>query len=165
MSGERREKQILALAAADPSLSHKQLAELTQCSTKTIQRALKRNAPTLDEIDSKLRAVQARIQEVLPAEKRVDAYVEMLNVAKVTKQPSAGAAILTRLDDLDGIITDKERLRTRSGEQPANQPMFVFQAGAKIDFGGLTVQRTDTPYIDVAPEKGVSDNGHVADSE
>lgn len=156
----QRAATIVALAAS--GISQRDIAKRLGISRSTVQRDLEDVKPSVEHAKDLVKAYNDQFDKLYTIEESALDYVDQ---AKNDKNGAVKLAARQRIDDLRGIITDKERLRTRSGDQPANQPMFVFQAGAKIDFGGLTVQRSDTPYIDVSPEKRVSDNGHVADSE
>ncbi len=107
-----------------------------------------------------LKSLSDEIRARMPLEKRAEKYVALATSAK-NEAVSLGA--LQRIDDLDGIVTEKERIRAKQSEQPANQPLFVFQSGAQISFGPTTIGGESkslhntstapaTPVIDVTPE-------------
>ena len=125
-----RKPQILALQAA--GLTQSEVAKQMGVSRQSITRDMRDLGPSKAQTLAILDQAQLRLREVLPVDKRIDAYVECLNIAKATKQPSAGAVILTRLDDIDGLVPDVVRLRAKTQSESAVQPMFVLPAGAEI---------------------------------
>ncbi len=132
----RIEKQILALSASDPSLSQSQLAKMVNRSTKTIQRVMKANKATIEEIDTKLRTLNNEIASVVSMKQRAVKYADLAINAK-NEAVSLGA--LARIDDLDGIVTDKERLRSQGVEHSAPAPMFSLPPGTQVN---VTVMAT-----------------------
>ncbi len=127
MSIDERIIKVAALQAV--GRTQHQIAQELGVSRSTVQNDL------AAVNDTKLAAIQARIALVLPAEQRVDEYIELLEVAKTTKQPSAGSQILQRLDDLDGVLTSKDRIKAAGGPDTAPGPMFIFQGDVNIDYG------------------------------
>jgi len=131
---DRAQRRRLKLAAmlADPSITLEKAAQLLQVSRKTGDLAEMR--PDIQEVENLVAEYQASIRARLPIDERVDLLVEN---ARQNRNPFARQKALERLDDLDGILTESERLRIpRDREPAANRPMFVFNGGLNIDFGG-----------------------------
>lgn len=146
---DRVEKQVLALAAADPTLTHTQLAAMVNRSTKTIQRIMKANAPTLDEIDSKLRAVQTAIKERLPVEKRVEI---LASIAESSELDFARISTVKYVNELDGIHPQLERDKVKSThDAPTTQPMFMLPPGSTVNVTVSTPR--DERVIDVKAQE------------
>lgn len=137
-----RAQTVLAMSAA--GLSQKEIATKLNVSSKTIQRDVQSVKPTLDEAKAYIEEYQNHFDVIYPLEDSALDYVELATNAK-NEAVRLGAQ--QRIDDLRGIVTEKERIRAKQSEVPANQPMFVFQAGAKIDFGGVRIQKIDTPPV------------------
>src|SRR4030095_3056262 len=55
-------------------------------------------------------------------------------LAMRAKNEAVSLGALQRIDDLDGIVTQKELVRTRRGAQSSPQPMFMLPPGANIHF-------------------------------
>jgi len=154
-----RKSQILALRAA--GLTQTEIAKQFGVSRASIVRDFADLKPAADELDSRLNKLNSEISRVITVEARAKKYAKLATSAK-NEAVSLGA--LQRIDDLDGIVTDKERLRAKQSEQP-NRPMFVFNGGLSIDFGGGTPQHidkdannerhnsTNAPIVDVTPIK------------
>ena len=99
--------------------------------------------PSVDQARTILQRMQARIAEILPPETRVDRYAEMLDLARDTKQPSAGVQILARLDSLDGVITDTDRMRSKANDPAPVVPMFALPAGSMVSVTVTTPQHIE----------------------
>lgn len=146
IKAEQRKAAIIALTAK--GWTQDRIAKEFGVNRSTVVRDLQGVQAGLTIAETILDQAQARIREIIPVEKRIDEYVNSLEQAKRTNQPSAGLQILARLDAIDGLVTDSERLRTKSVEPPAIVPMFALPPGASIS---VTVSR-ERQAIDVTPE-------------
>lgn len=124
-------RQVTALLS-QPGLTHAEIAGSMNCSTRTIARIAKDVQPVLAEVDSKLAQMQAAISSVLTVKQRAEKYAEH---AMKAKNEAVSMQALMRIDDLDGIISEKERLRSQGVEHSAPAPMFIFPNGTNINFG------------------------------
>ncbi len=136
-TSDRIEKQILGLSAADPSLTHQELAQMVGRSTKTVQRVMKANLETMSEIDEKLRVVQMRVQSRMPVENRVEIIATVAESSELDFARLAAVKYLNELDDIHPAL-DREKVR-KDRELPRTQPMFMLPAGTSIN---VTVQPT-----------------------
>ena len=133
----QRKQEILALQVA--GLTQTEIAQKLGVSRSSIVRDLEQLRPAQKAVNDRLSELQSEITAILPVKERAVKYAQL---AKSAKNEAVSLGALQRIDDLDGIVTEKERIRAKRDEQPANQPMFVFQAGAKIDFGGVRIDTT-----------------------
>lgn len=132
--------QAIALLSR-PGISHEAIAASLNCSVRTIRRISAELRPHLPAIDAKLAELQSQIGQRLTIPDRAAKYVKI--VTETTNDQIALNA-LQRIDDLDGIVTEKERLRRQPIQSPAPGPMFVFPSGTHIDFGGVTIIKKDS---------------------
>ena len=144
-------KATVAALVGSGKLTQEQIAQSLGVTRATIARDVAEIAPALLTAKTVLQRMQGEIEKLLPAEQRVQEYVNSLEQAKASNQPSAGLQILARLDAIDGLVTDVERLRTKAVEPQAIVPMFSLPAGASIS---VTVT-SERPAIDVTPSKDV----------
>ncbi len=137
-----------------------QIAEHLGVSRSTIINDLADLPQAAIDATDNLKSLSDEIRAMLPVKGRAEKYVELATKAK-NEAVSLGA--LQRIDDLEGIVTDKERLRAKQSEQPSNQAMFILAPGMNISFGPSTtgsesksLHNTSTapplPYIDVESE-------------
>ena len=128
---ERRRRKVIALFT-DPTNAPtvQDAAKILGVSTKTIERDLKAVRPDMTEAESKLQEYQRRFKERLPLEDRVRLYEE---IARQDSNLFARFKALLRIDSIDGIIPDIERLKfERQHQETQPVPMFVLPEGAKI---------------------------------
>lgn len=143
-SAPRRE-QILALQVA--GLTQDQIAAKLGVDRRTIVRDLVKLKESTGNLEEILTKGQTRLREIYPIEKRIEKYVDH---GKHAKNEAVSFAALQRLDDIDGLVTDKERLRAKGHDQPQSQPMFSLPAGAQVN---VTVTTTGSR---VMPDNGAS---------
>ena len=138
---------MLALGA-----TRDQIAEACDIGKVTVSKITSEVKEAVLEADKALAVMKARIQDVMPAQTRVDKYVELLNIAQETNQPSAGMAILTRLDNLDGVITELDQIKNQTHAASAPQPMFILPPGANV---AVTFNAPSDRAINVTPHAEV----------
>lgn len=148
--------QVTAMLA-QPGVKQSDIAKALGCSLKTVSRIAQQVKPAIAEADSRLTALNKEIATVISVKQRAEKYAKLATSAK-NEAVSLGA--LQRIDDLDGIVTDKERLRAKQVDPAANQrPIFVFQGGMNIDFGGAP-----TPQ-DMVSDSTIIEHGAVSDTK
>lgn len=121
--------QVIAMLA-QPGITHADIAKALSCSVKTVSRISTQVKADINEADSKLATLSKEITAVISVKDRAKRYATL---AKSAKNEAVSLGALQRIDDLDGIVTEKERMRAKRDEQPANQPMFVLPQGAMIN--------------------------------
>lgn len=122
--------KIAALLGGGATYQH--IANVTRVSTKTVQRIAKQIRPDLEEATEQLMEYQRLIRVRMPISSRVEVYQAI--VEKKDTNPFASLKALGRLDDLDGITTEKDRLRQHDqGSQQPPRPMFMFAPGSGAD--------------------------------
>lgn len=104
--------------------------ELGVCRT-TVTKDLQEIRPGIEVADSIIERAQLRISQLMKVEERVEKYVEH---AKSETNGTLSLAALMRLDDLDGVVTQKELVRTRRDEgYNTSGPMFIMPEGAVVN--------------------------------
>jgi len=127
---ERRRRKVIAMFAdATNALTIQDAANILGVSAKTIERDLKKVRPDMNEAEDKLMEYQRLFKKRLPLGERVHLYEE---IARQDGNLFARFKALQRIDEFDGIITEKDKLRRREQERPAPQPMFILPAGAQL---------------------------------
>jgi len=145
---ERRRRKVIAMFA-DPTNAPtiQDAAKLLGVSAKTIARDLQNVSVDVAEATSKLEEYQRRLKKRLPIEKRVQLLAE---IAEQKENLFARFKALQRADALDGVITEAERLKARTSDEPTpSRPMFVFAGGLSIDFGSGSL--ADAPIRNITP--------------
>src|SRR5262245_3254231 len=95
-------------ADATNALTIQDAAKILGVSAKTIERDLKAVRADMTEAEDKLEEYQRRFKERLPLEDRVRLYEE---IARQNSNLFARFKALQRIDAIDGIIPDIERLK------------------------------------------------------
>ncbi len=133
-----------------PGITHDQIAKALNCSPRTIRRIQQDIRPMLPTLDAKLAEIQGHIDSQFTPADRAAKYVQL---ARDASNETCSLSALIRIDDLHGIVTEKERLRRQPFQPQAPGPMFVFP----IDFGGLTIT-SSKDAIDVTPSSKDDDS-------
>ncbi len=160
--------KVTALLAGNTK--QKDIAKALNVSDRTVRRIAKQVRPELEEADRLLLHSRSHLKRILPARERVRSLKDLLHIAKITKQPAAGLAVIQYADKLDGIITPLDRLKVESAMRAAmvgyqggeQRPIFMLESGASINVTVGHEPPSETPYpvdsqeiIDVEP----SDDG------
>ena len=111
-------------------LNQSDIARQLGCSRKTIVRDIAELRPSEKAQLDRAKSLIDEITCKLPTEKRAGKYVELATRAK---NEAVSLAALQRIDDLEGIVTEKERIRAKAHQAPEPQPMFVLPAGAHVN--------------------------------
>lgn len=132
---EHLEKKVLQLVAANPSLTQSEIAVMVKRSTKTIQRILQKNKTVIAETDELL-SLQNSLRVLQSME---DAALNYVELATSDKNGAVRLGAQQRIDELRGIVTEKDRMRAKSHDNAQPGPMFVLPPGAAVS---VTVNQT-----------------------
>lgn len=161
-----RKTQILALEAA--GLNQSQIAAKLGVSRRTIVQDLQEIKPAREQVSSLLSDIQSELAQLQTPKQIAENYVEL---AERAKNEAVRVGAQDKILELRDVVTTKELIRHKQVESPQNQPMFVFQAGAKIDFGGVRIDTTsskeaslhnastETPVIDTTTSSNKDEHG------
>ncbi len=129
---ERRRRKVIALFSdATNAPTVQDAARILGVSAKTIERDLKAVRADVTEAGDKLQAYQRLFQKRLPIDERVRLYEE---IARQDGNLFARFKALQRVDAIDGIITDGERLKVeRQREERPATPMFILPPGTSVN--------------------------------
>lgn len=142
LNSKTRRDVILALAAS--GLGRQEIATKLGIHPKTVQYHTSAAKPAIHEASAQLQSLVEHITTLMPIEKRAGKYAALAMDAK-NEAVSLGA--LQRIDDLDGIVTERERLRSKGVEHSTPAPMFIIN-NANIDMGGRNVEETASSSSD-----------------
>jgi transcriptional regulator with XRE-family HTH domain len=120
-------------------MTQEQIAAQLGVSRSTIVTDLNDLHPLAVDATDKLKSLVDEIANVLPIKDRAEKYAKLATSAK-NEAVSLGA--LQRIDDLDGIVTEKERIRAKRETQPEHQPMFALPPGAFVQVINTQVNAT-----------------------
>jgi len=146
LNPKERKAQVAALAAA--GLSQRQISKKLAISLSTIKRDYADFKPVLRETRDLLNDYSALFEKIYPVHESAEDYRQQ---AKNAKNEAVRLAARQRIDDLRGVVTQKELVRTRRDE--ASQPTALFVLPANVNLNITTVrdiERADTKVIDVS---------------
>jgi hypothetical protein len=130
--------QVIAMLQT-PGVKHTDIAAALHCSTRTVARISQEVARDLKDANDRLATLNREITKVVTVRQRAEKYA---NLATKAKNEAVSLAALQRIDDLEGIVTQKELVRTRQGGLgPEIQPMFMLPAGSQVN---VTVTTTSS---------------------
>ena len=127
LKGHDRAATVLALQVA--GLKQREIASELGLDIRTVQRDIEKSSKAKAAISTSLDSLNAELESILTVKDRAGRYAELAIRAK-NEAVSLGA--LQRIDDLGGIVTEKERLRAKTQAESAVQPMFVLPAGTEV---------------------------------
>lgn len=136
----QRATKIAALKAS--GMTHAQIASELHVSLSTIKRAISDLKPTIEEAKDIVTKYASKLDELYPVEER---SVDYVNQAKSAVNEAVRMQARMRIDDLCGVVTEKERVRYKGQQAQGNQPLFIFPAGANIEFGPVSINK-DVDY-------------------
>lgn len=124
-------RQILALKANPAIQTHTQIAEILGVSNQTVTRHVKALEADIEQANSKLDEYQRVFLGSFAITDRANRLIEL---AKQSESPHVALQSLLRLDDLDGIVTEKDRLRAinQPSSHEFNTPMFMLMPGSNV---------------------------------
>ena len=121
---EQRRRKVITLFS-DPTAKPtvQDVAKVLGVSVKTVERDLKTVRPAMKEAQGSLEAYQMQFKKRLPIEKRAELVA---GIAKNKTNPFAQLKAIERADELDGIVTDVERMKARRDDSPTQSgAMFI----------------------------------------
>ncbi len=118
----RAERRIVLPTLQASGLTQDQMAAKCGVSRSTIVNDLNDLHPVELETGQHLKSLIGEITKTLPIEKRAETYVDL---ATNDKNGGIRLSALMRIDDLDGIVTEKERIRARTAEPAAPVALFI----------------------------------------
>ncbi len=92
-------------------------------------------------MESNLARLNTAIDRILSVDQKAEKYVALATTAK-NEAVSLGA--LQRIDDLAGIVTEKELVRSKRNEPAAPTAMFSLPPGTSISFSATTTGSVST---------------------
>ena len=127
----KQEKQPEIVVLKAQGLTQREIAAQLGCSTATVNRSLKGQDEQVATIQQNLaNQLMTAIEKHISLESRAGKYADL---ALNAKNEAVSLASLTRIDDLQGIVTDRERMRIdKQTQAPQIQPMFMMPAGTEI---------------------------------
>jgi len=143
-----RRDRILTIRAANPQLTQPQIAKLAGVSPRTVATVIKESRLAIAEATNALGDYQQRLRQIVTIQERAET---LCKIARNEKSPREQLKALVRIDDLDGIVTEKDRLRYAMSTIERNtQALFQLPAGATISIGFSSLQGAEEPEcIDV----------------
>jgi DNA-binding XRE family transcriptional regulator len=145
LTQQQRAVKIAALLAS--GVTQTEVANQLGISRSTVKRDIEDLKPTIKEAETLITEYNKQFDELYPIEQSAADYVDL---ARSAKNEAVRLGAQQRIDDIRGLVTDKERLRAKRDQEVQPQPMFVFNGGLSIDFGGGQGQQADT--LDVVNE-------------
>lgn len=131
MASDPIHTRIVAIKSSQPHLTHAQIGDLVGRSKRTVGRVLEDQADLVETLsETFLNALQEHLDTLQSSEDTALNYVELATSAK-NEAVRLGAQ--QRIDDLRGIVTQKELVRTRRDEQAQPQPMFIMPPGTSVN--------------------------------
>lgn len=132
-AGTKIQKQIIALSLNPAVKTNKQIAEVIGVAPDTVSRVLRANRGTIEELNRKLDQYDSILTEGLSIRERAALYIRIAT-ENVTEYPMACLKSLERMDDLQGIVTERDKMRVKvlPSEGPQLVPMFMLPAGSHV---------------------------------
>jgi hypothetical protein len=127
MSSRGKGYLLIANLLGDPTLKHVDIAEIAGCSTKKVQRVAKKlreETADLDEIE----AYKEYIRRQMPTEDRAKRLVEL---ATQDRQLKVALDAIVRMDSMQGLLTEREKLQFRQEPEKETGPLFYFPPGSQ----------------------------------
>ncbi len=127
LNKKQRESAVIALKSN--GLNHQEIAAELGLDRRTVGRYVADLKPAQDVVERAVEVLNAQIAKHITVESRAKKYASL---AKDAKNEAVSLGALQRIDDLAGIVTEKELVRSKRNDVPDSQPMFVLPAGAMI---------------------------------
>lgn len=127
-------RQIAERVKQDPLISYSELAAELNVSDDVVGRIARKVAAGDDDLgDKRIRSFQRQIGKELPVRERVMIYADVARGVGDPKSSFSKIAALKRLEELEGVVTAKERKEVADNAGIA-LPMFVLK-DADVDIG------------------------------
>ncbi len=137
----KRQRESAVIALKSNGLNHQEIAAELGLDRRTVGRYVADLKPAQDIVQSKVEELNAEIAKILKPSQRAEKYVALATTAK-NEAVSLGA--LQRIDDLAGIVTEKELVRSKRNEPAAPTAMFSLPPGTSISFSATTTGSVST---------------------
>lgn len=148
------QRKVLALQSA--GLSQRAIARKTGLDVKTVNRHAK---AIREELNATRNIVDDVSDELAKLQSPADIARNIVELSTKAKMESVRDSMTKYSIEVRGGVTEKERQRSKNQADPAgNRPIFVFQGGMNIDFGGAP-----TPQ-DMVSDSTIIEHGAVSDS-
>jgi uncharacterized protein (UPF0261 family) len=129
-------KAIIDRLQSDPSVSHVEIAAEAGVSHDFVDTLAKRlNGQTVDESDKRAKQLARQIGKRLSVADRAMIYEKIARGDANAKSAFSQAAVLKRIEELEGIVTAKEKREVTENTQPTLPPMFVLPSDTNVDIG------------------------------
>ena len=122
-SDKVRTKVAVLLGQTDPPLTHAKIAQMADCSKKTVQRIAHSIRPELEEVEAKLEVYRTLLRKHLPVEYRARRLREL---AEQGDQHMVALKALERAYAIDGLLRPPEQ------EDSARQSLFTLPPGTEL---------------------------------
>lgn len=137
-----------ALALKASGMQVKDIAAELGVDRKSIQRYTQESEAAAEVVESALKKLNNELEPLLTVKRRAEEYASLATTAK---NEAVRLGTLQRIDDLAGIVTEKELVRSKRNEPASPQALFMLPPGTSISFSATTTRRdTDTKTIDVS---------------
>jgi hypothetical protein len=150
---EKLRTQITALLNGPDKLTDREIGEIVDCSTKSVQRVRNKIKPVLSEIKDKLEEYRRLIGAELPLDYRVR---RLRQLAEQDSQLMVALKALERADTIDGLEKPPPQI-----EQTKRVPLFNFSPGTQVDIT-VGLPSADPPRV-IDAEATVVDETEVDD--
>jgi transcriptional regulator with XRE-family HTH domain len=166
-----RNTRMAALPALmQQGLSHRQIAQIFGVTPRTISRDMGDAREAIPVVQSVLQRMAAKVGEIMPAELRVEKYVAAVEIGLESKNISGAIQALGRLDAIEGVVTDGERLRSKYAEDTdPRRAAPIFQIAGNVNVtvelpreDGFREPPIETEAVDVQEQDESSQEGENA---
>lgn len=128
-------QQIADRLQQDPLVNYTELALEVGVSDDVVGRIAKKLHGVDDLATRRLKSFQTQLGKALPVKERVRKYAEVVRGEVDAKGAFSVLSALKRVEELEGIVTAKERRETADNQAPKLPAMFVLPENAQIDVG------------------------------
>jgi hypothetical protein len=128
MSRRPKPRLLITQLLTEGQMTHEEIAQVTNCSAKTVQRVQHELQQETEGREEKIQEYKRRLNQRLPIRQRVELYA---GLAEQNQHPMAKLKTLERLDQLEGIQTEKKQRE----EETEHRPMFTLPPGTWVQMG------------------------------
>lgn len=126
----KRQREAATIALSANGLTQVKIAEELGIDRKTVARYLEESKPAEEVVRAAVVELNEQIAKFVTVEQRAQKYAAL---AKEAKNEAVSLGALQRIDDLAGIVTQKELVRTRRDEVSQPQAMFMMAPGTTVN--------------------------------
>ena len=147
----QRAATIVALSAS--GMTQRDIATKLGISRSTVVRDLEDLKPAQEQAASILTQLVSAIDDLHTIQ---DSAMNYADLAKSAKNEAVRLAAENVIQDLRGVVPEKDRLRYRQIDSGGNQPMFVLPPGASLNF--TFNQQNNTISSGQLPDNGATED-------